>query len=209
MYRAKSLYVFGVCGTLALSNVCVAQPPDPRPGPSTPVTVVNTAPIPVAVPGGIAVSGSVTVTNSPTVQSVQSGVWNVGITSPISLVAGATVAAVPAPPQQPYVFHSGDNLSGSVTLAFGPAPKTTRLALTSVIFATQGAVTFFTVYSDDCSGGDKVQYLEPLVPATSTFFASFPSPLVIAPTGSGMWCLNVISGGSPALYPYTLVGYLQ
>src|SRR5581483_2092052 len=137
--------------------------------------------------------------------SVQSGVWNVGVTSPVSLTAGAKVAAVPTIPQQPYVFHSD---SGAAVRVFGPAPPSMRVALTTVIFANQdpGAPWFMTVFSDDCAGNNKVQYLEPLVPAISTFVASFPSPLVIG--GTGTWCLNVLTPTNGAIYPYTLVGFV-
>ena len=57
--------------TAAVAVICVSgfaygQAPNPRPGASTPVQVLNTTanPVPVTVDGGISVSGSVTVSNT-------------------------------------------------------------------------------------------------------------------------------------------------
>ena len=221
MRRSTAISLFSFA--LILPGSLSAQMPEPRPGPSTPVTVVNTAPIPVAVPGGIAVSGSVniantpnvnvantpsvTVTNSPTVQSVQNGTWNVGVTGAVSLAAGATVAAAPTVPARPFIYHSPDGAPG---LDFGTPSAATRLALTTLIFANQSnAPAFISVYSDSCGGTTRIHYLRPLVPPASTLVISFPTPLVIGVIpGDGGFCVHVETPNDGALYPYTLVGYV-
>jgi hypothetical protein len=179
----------------------------------------------VTVPGGIAVSGSVnigntpsvnvantpgvTITNSPTVQSVQSGAWNVGVTSPVNLATGAEVSAVPTVPQKPYVHHSADGAIGPGLQAFN-APAPTRLALTTAIFSNQSnAPAFIAVFVNGCSGCAETHYLRPLIPPASTLVISFPSPRVIeAQVGSGGFYLWVETPNDGALYPYTLVGYV-
>jgi hypothetical protein len=227
----KRLFL-AVAVVLSITTFANAQtPPEIKPSPSTPVTVVNT-PVPVTVPGGIKVtgdvniantptvqsqqsgtwnvgiSGNVNVTNTPTVQSQQSGTWNVGINGPVSLATGSTVTTLPAVPQHPFVYH---NSGHDVVRAFGPAPVSTRLAITSVILAAASpSGMFFEVYADDCDGGSKVVYLYPLVPTVSSLALSFPSPLIVGMNGTGLalWCLTVSNYHTGALTSSTIVGYV-
>lgn len=192
---------------VSITTFANADPPPIKPSPSTPVTVVNT-PVPVTVPGGITVTGDVNIANTPTVQSQQSGAWNVGINGPVSLATGSTVTALPAVPEHPFVYH---NSGHDVVRALGPAPVSTRLAITSIILAAVDPHgMFFEVYADDCNGGSKVVYLYPFVPALSSLALSFPSPLIVSMNGTGLalWCLTVSNFPTGASTSSTIVGYV-
>jgi hypothetical protein len=198
-----ALSVFAVAAAFASTQSYPQGSPTGLPN-SLNVNVTNT-PLPVTVPGGIAVSGNVNVTNVPTVQSQQSGAWNVGINGPVSLASGSSVSAIPQVPAQPFVFYNDLRL----LRAFGPAAPSTRLAITSVILtnAHPSDPVHMEVYADGCDGTNKVVYLLPLVSANSTLALSFTSPLVAG--SGGTWCLTVTPATFPApLVPVSIVGYL-
>src|SRR6266571_7683714 len=73
-------------------------------------------------------------------------------------------------PANPYLF---EQMGGGAIRVFGPAPSSTRLAITSAVFSTQGDQdgfnsSLFQVSVDDCNGNFRRGVLEPLVPNEST-----------------------------------------
>jgi hypothetical protein len=213
----RSVSVALISGSVAaLLSVGVAaqgSPPSPLPSPSQNVNVTN-VPLPVtgnvtgtvSVSGTVPVTGTVNITNVPTVQSQQSGAWNVGITGPVSLASGSTVNARPQVPLLPFAFYNDQR----ILQVFGPAAPSTRLAITSLIMSNghPSDVVDMEVYVSGCgSGTNKVVYLLPAISPKSTLALSFTSPLVLG--SSETWCLVVTPATFPApLVPVTIVGYL-
>jgi hypothetical protein len=79
-YHVVTFVAFALTvGSLISPRPVVAQAPDPRPGTSTPVTIVNPLPLPVS--GSATVSGSVAISNTP-----------LPVTGTVGLTTGSSVS---------------------------------------------------------------------------------------------------------------------
>jgi hypothetical protein len=211
-HQVAGIAMFTVGCTLIGCNVAAAA------GPPGGLAVEIVQPLPMPITGSTTVTGTVGVNNFPatqgvsgTVTAVQGGTWSVGVNGPVALATDSPLLCRPEPPANPFLYSTPRN--GPVAnpaVVFGPALTSTRLAITSVVFANQdlqaGAVE---VYVDDCAGNGHATKLFAFTPATGTFTASFPTPLMVAVIAPGAtWCLNVDAfPKNGALEMFTIVGY--
>lgn len=197
--------------TLAFVFSPLAPASGQAPG-GVPVQVTNTAqqPVPVTVQGSLV----------GTVNALQSGAWNVGITG--TPTVRGNVGAWPAIPANEFHRTAQHTSAGSVVPIHpwpvtGLLPTSTKLAITSVAVTSRSGATDSRVEilavrfaGTSCFGTPTGVNLVVAVSAKlgETAQVTFPQPLIVeAPTfGSGDWCLQSKDNSGTDTF-VTVVGY--
>ena len=189
--RMGMIALLGTVGPIVLT---AQGPPEVRPGPSTPVTVVNTPADPVPVTGSIGVNGPVAVT--------QSGVWTVQTEDPFAPGATATRLG----PVSIGVFPSSGVKTIVPTVPAGSVfiVKYLNALATSNI---SGVYATDTLCQLEIAGGSSSTTAGALPLTKTSFFGSFvASEQLFLPIGPGE-ALNVRCFVTPAIsYDVRIVG---